>query len=148
MTDLGGGYYRAASTVVTAGRQLIEVSQIDYGVTYFRAEVLDTTDPLGSIPDLDDVKDYLGEDISFTDAEITEALAAETSAQWAECNVPAIYPADLRQALLRRVARNLTLNENPMSTPRGDAEIPSSIRAGRDPLVLRLEGPHRKVWIV
>jgi|WetSurSiteA1Bulk_404760.scaffolds.fasta_scaffold04978_5 hypothetical protein len=69
----------------------------------------------GVPPDLQAVKDYLG-DTSETDATIAGALAAETAAQARRCTIPADFPADLAEALLRRVARNLAARAVPVAT--------------------------------
>ena len=101
-------------------------------------------------PTLTDVQNYLGgvSETSFTTAEITQALAAETVAQASICTIPTPFPADLAEALLRRVARNLALRSNLIGLPEGDAGIsgPSFI-PGRDSLVRMYEAPYRK-WVV
>lgn len=100
-------------------------------------------------PTASDVETYLG-DTSYTTDELTAALAAEKAAQAARCRVPAddaSWPADLVEALCRRVARNLALRGIPLAVLQGDAEAGSLIPPGRDPEVRRLEGPHRRVLI-
>jgi hypothetical protein len=89
----------------------------------------------GTRPDMSAVKAYLG-DTSYTDEEISDALAAETAAQARACRIPADYPEDLAQALKRRVARNLAARAVPVASftsfegggtstrvPKRDAEI-------------------------
>jgi hypothetical protein len=100
-------------------------------------------------PTTGDVETYLG-DTSYTTEELGLALAAEKAAQAARCRVPAddaAWPADLVEALCRRVARNLALRGIPLAVLQGDAEVGSLIPPGRDPEVRRLEGPHRRITV-
>jgi hypothetical protein len=100
-------------------------------------------------PTADDVELYLGP-TSYTTGEIVDVLAAEKAAQAARCRVPAddaVWPADLTEALCRRVARNLALRGIPLAVLQGDAEAGSLIPPGRDPEVRRLEGPHRRITV-
>ena len=69
-------------------------------------------------PDLDTVLGYLA-DISSCDdspwepAQVTDALAAETAAQANMCRIPdGEWPADLTEALLRRVSRTLAMRDS------------------------------------
>lgn len=93
-----------------------------------------------------EVIDYIG-DTSWTDTQIQGAIDAEAAAQAAACRIPDPVPADLLEALKRRVARNLAMRGLPLAVLQGDAEVGSSILPGRDPEVRRLEGPHRK-WVI
>lgn len=80
---------------------------------------------------------------------VTDALAAEKAAQAKRCRVPLDtedWPADLAEALCRRVARNLAarplaLGFVPSVDPNGGASYLSS----NDPEVRRLEAPYRKL---
>lgn len=94
------------------------------------------------------VRDYLGTS-SATDAQIDSALAAELRNQARICRVPkdpaAVWDADLTEAALRRVARNLAMRGIPLAVFQGDAEAGSLIPPGRDPEVRRLEGPLRRL---
>jgi len=90
------------------------------------------------------LRNYLG-DTSDTDATLLEALAAEQAAQASRCRLDP-YTADLREALLRRVARNLAARAIRVTTYTsfeggGGAtqRVPPS-----DPEIRRLEGPHRR----
>ncbi len=133
------------------GRWLASVTSAE-GAVHFVANVTAVNalptlaDLRGTDPDRQDPDDlgYLG-DNSFTDAEIQDALDAETDAQRRACRVPATYPNDLRQALLRRVARNLALRQLPIMVLRGDAEAGSVVPPGRDAEVRRLEAGHRRM---
>lgn len=146
------GLYRVAYVVGTTGRYVARAVTTAYGAADFTAYVTATV-AATAMPSLDDLRGdpldeedqgYLGE-TSATDAEIQDALNAEAAAQRATCRVPAAYPDDLRQALLRRVARNLALRGIPLAVLRGDAESGDTVLPGRDPEVRRLEGPHRKL---
>lgn len=95
-----------------------------------------------------DVRTYLGSSApSYTDAEILAALDAEDAAQRSACKVPALpsdYSSDLREALLRRVVRNLALRRLPLGFQDSISEA-GPIRIGStDPEVRRLEGPFKK----
>jgi hypothetical protein len=109
-------------------------------------------------PDLAAVKAYLGTNSGESDADISAALAAEVVAQAAVVRFPADpappasplpYPADLAEALKRRVARNLAMKRLPLAVQQSMNEFGSSaIRLGStDPEIRRLEAPHRK-WVV
>lgn len=137
--EVATGVYRVAYEVGTAGRYIAKVSVPDYGVITYVAFVAATTAGT-AMPDLDDVKDYLEEN-SFTDEELQSILDAEAAAQRIDCDVPAEYSSDLREALLRRVARNAAMRRLPLALARGDADGGSSdiILGGRDPEVRRLE---------
>lgn len=99
-------------------------------------------------PDLAALKIYLGQ-TSQTDATLSGALATEQAAQARVCRVPkapdAVWPADLAEALLRRVARNLAMRGIPLAMFSGDADLGGLVPPSRDPEVRRLEGPLRKL---
>lgn len=136
------GRYRATYVPAAAGRYIARASNDD-GVVDFAAFATQATTASG-MPTAEDVVEYMGE-TSHTLDEVAGALAAEAAAQRSMCRVRAVYPDDLREALLRRVARNLALREMPLAVLRGDAEVGSLIPPGRDPEVRRLEAPHRKL---
>lgn len=143
------GVYRATYTVAANGRYVAVVTDASYGSVAFSAYVSTVTASSG-MPTVTDVDTYLtqaGVSGSWTTAQKQSALDAEAAAQRAVCKVGAIYPADLKEALLRRVARNLALRAIPIATPTGDAESPLSFIPGRDPEVRRLEAPHRKLVV-
>lgn len=142
---LTAGEYRATYEVGSAGRYVARVVAAGYGAADFAAYALATTAGTG-MPDGAAVVEYLGV-TSFTLDEVTDALDAEAAAQRSVCRVRAVYPDDLRQALLRRVARNLALRALPLAVLRGDAEAGDTILPGRDPEVRRLEAPHRKLVV-
>lgn len=100
-------------------------------------------------PTAAEVAAYLGES-SYTEDQLTAALAAESAAQAARCRVPAAdaeWPADLAEALMRRVATNLARRNLPLAVLQGDAETGATILPGSDPEVRRLEAPHRRVTV-
>jgi hypothetical protein len=140
------GVYRAEYVVGTPGRYVARVTTATNGAVDFAAYATSTVAGT-AMPDLDAAKTYLQIDLDDTtqDDEITEALDAEAAAQRSVCRVPAAYPADMREALLRRVARNLALRRLPLMVLRGDAEAGDTVLPGRDPEVRRLESPHRKL---
>jgi hypothetical protein len=147
-TVIAGGW---SVLVAVPGRWVAKVSSVE-GVLYFVANVTAVNalptlaDLRGADPDRQDPEDlgYLG-DNSWTDAEIQDALDAETVAQRRVCSVPAAYPADLREALLRRVARNLALRSLPIMMLRGDAEAGAVNIPGRDAEIRRFEAGHRRL---
>lgn len=145
--DLGNGFYRFVATMTEEGVYLFSVALPGYGVAAFSAYVQDLSDPFAMLPDVAEVKTYLGFKALDTskDAMVLDALDAEIAAQRAVCRVPVVYPADLAQALKRRVARNLALRGMPVMVLRGDAESGSLVPPGRDAEVRRLEGPYRKL---
>ena len=148
-TAINTGIYRVSVQVDQNGRWVSSVSVTNYGTLGYAAwvEGVSTTTDL---PSLTDLKNYLSDGNpdylpSVSDGQLQEALEAEAAAQRRVCNVGAIYPTDLRQALLRRVARNLALRGLPEAVFQGDAETGSLVLPGRDPEVRRLEAGHRKL---
>ena len=106
-------------------------------------------------PDLTAVKAYLGSASNWTDAEVTDALAAEQAAQVALVRLPVDppspaeplpYPDDLAEALMRRVAHNLALRSLPLGLQASIAEaaVATTRVGGTDAEVKRLEAPHRR----
>ena len=142
---VAAGDYRATYEVGTAGRYVARVVATGYGAADFAAYATATTAGTG-MPDAAAVVEYLGA-TSFTTDEVQDALDAEAAAQRSVCRVRAVYPDDLRQALLRRVARNLALRQLPLAVHQGDAEAGPMLLPGRDPEVRRLEAPHRKLVV-
>lgn len=108
-------------------------------------------------PALANVKTYLGDSSTYTDAEIQSALDAETLAQSrvvrlpvdADPEDPSPYPADLAEALLRRVHHNLVLRGLPLGIQASIAEsaVQTNRVGGTDAEVARLERPFRK-WSI
>lgn len=101
-------------------------------------------------PTAEDVATYLGTDVTYEAEEIESALAAEQAAQKRRCRVPADdadWPADLAEALCRRVHRNLSMRGLPLGlvvNAADDAES-ATTRVGADIEVRRLEAPWRRL---
>jgi len=109
-------------------------------------------------PSIADVNAYLGTEHSWTPAQVSAALAAETAAQARACRLPADppapaaptpYPADLAEALCRRVAHNLALRALPLGVSANISEmsVATTKVGGTDAEVRRLEAPYRKLVI-
>lgn len=108
-------------------------------------------------PNLAAVKAYLGTEHSWSDTEVEEARLAELGNQLAVCRVPVDpdpqaplpYPADLDEALCRRVAHNLALRRLPLGVQANfsDTSVATNRVGGLDAEVARLEGPWRKVLL-
>lgn len=106
-------------------------------------------------PDRTAVRDYIGTNGTYSDAAIDSALATETAAQAAVVRLPADpeppaeplpYPADLEEALLRRVQRLLEMRSKPLGYQDTMTEFGvSATRVGPDPEIRRLEAPYRKL---
>lgn len=142
------GYYRAVYTVVSVGRHVAEVTATGYGAATFAAQVFDAVTADG-MPNVDDVVVYLREGAASWDRDdLQDALDAETQGQADMCRIGAIYTSALRQALLRRVQRNLALRQLPLAVLQGDAETGQSrVLPGRDPEVRRFEAPYRRLVV-
>lgn len=78
------------------------------------------------------------------------ALATETAAQARICRVPpateAVWPADLAEALCRRVVVNLNMRKKPLGVEAAISEggVGFARVSGNDPEVRRLERPWRR----
>lgn len=141
------GDYRAGYTTTAAGRHVAHVATVDYGAADVAAYAAGPTTEAG-MPVVDDVADYLGDVAAqYTTQTLQGALDAEAAAQRGVCRIRAAYPADLREALLRRVHRNLEMRQLPLAVLRGDADAGSTTLPGSDPEVRRLERPHRKLTV-
>jgi hypothetical protein len=144
-TALTTGVYRTTYAPTVAGRHVARAVVSGYGAATFAAFAKAITAAAG-MPDVDAVDDYLAPH-SWTDTQLQQALDAESAAQRKVCAVPAEYPADLREALLRRVARNLAMRPIPLAVLQGDAEVGSSVLPGSDPEVRRLEKPYLRLLV-
>lgn len=106
-------------------------------------------------PTREAVKAYLSsiEADSWTDDQVDQALEAEIANQLKVCRLPADpaapadplpWPADLVDALCRRVARSLALRQLPLGVQASAGE--NIVRVGGlDAEVRRLESPFRKL---
>lgn len=138
------GLYKIEYDIAQSGRHQIALTVTDstYGdeVKTFSVMARATT---GSIPTVADVVIYLGEDNSYTDYEVADALAAEFASQARRCTIPAAYPDDLAQALKRRVARNLAARSVPVTTFTSFEGGATSTRVPNlDAEIRRFEGPY------
>jgi hypothetical protein len=140
------GAWLATYTPGVAGRFLAHASTPEDAVdaaAYVAAPVTS-----GGLPIVDDVARYLkGAAASWTQSDLQDVLDSEMAAQQAKCGVRAVYPMNLRMALLRRCQRALAMRALPLATLQGDADGGGLILPGNDPEVRRLEGPYRKLVI-
>jgi hypothetical protein len=145
VVNVGTGLYQFTYLLAAAGRHLVAAVAADpYGMAttavYAEAQVSSS-----GMPTLANVQTYLRQ-YSWTDPEMQAALDAEAAAQRAKIRPSAVYGADLREALLRRVARNLAMRGLPLAVLAGDGDGNGpQILPGRDPEVRRLEAPYRKI---
>lgn len=101
-------------------------------------------------PSIEEVTAYLAETGgSWPEDQIAGAYAAEKAAQASVCKVPASdteWPADLAEALCRRVAHNLALRALPLGVAPSiaDGAVAIARPGGTDAEVRRLEAPYRK----
>jgi hypothetical protein len=138
------GAWSATYTPLVTGRFVAHVSTPE-DATEAAAYVLGATTSSG-MPNVSDVARYLRTGAaSWTVADLQDELDSEADAQRAVCGVRAVYPRDLRKALLRRVQRALALRALPLAVVQGESEGGITILPGRDPEVRRLEGPYRKL---
>lgn len=104
---------------------------------------------------LPDLKAYLGQaGEAWSDEVLSGALVTERSAQAARCRIPVdpeiegetfVYPAELDEALFRRVARNLAIRGLPLGVQASISEAAVAVtRIGDDAEIRRLEAPYRK----
>lgn len=100
-------------------------------------------------PDETAVLTYLGKAADSKQiGDVRSALAAELAAQARVCMMPLLptdpWPADLSEALCRRVARNLALRKLPLGHKEliGDG-VAVAARVELDAEIERLEGPFR-----
>lgn len=99
------------------------------------------------------VQEYLGEEHSWSAREVESAFAAELAAQSRVCSTPAVdagfddWPADLVEALGRRVAHNLELRRLPLGLKATVTEMAAANTrvGGEDAEVRRLEAPFKPV---
>ncbi len=102
-----------------------------------------------AIPTLEEVRNRLSlPEGRISDEELEDTLAAEVELQASVCRIPVdevvdVFPAALRQAIFRRIARALAMKGLPIAVLRGDAETGSTILPSNDPEVRRLERPFR-----
>lgn len=94
---------------------------------------------------LAEAKSYLG-DVTATDAQVAQAVTVEQAAQARRCRVDDFGP-DLRDALLRRVARNLAAGWASAQFSSFDGVSTGARVTATDPEIERLERPYLR-WAV
>lgn len=139
--DHGSGCWTAVYTLAAAGRHSVAVSTPE-DASLAAVYALGATTAAG-MPNVNDCVSYLRQS-SWERPAVQDALDAELAAQLARCGARNPYPADLRQALLRRVQRNLAMRMLPLAVNFGDADAGATVLPGNDPEVRRLEAPWRK----
>ena len=98
---------------------------------------------MANLPTLADLRGYLT--TSADDATLLDALAAETAAQAARRRVTP-FTADLRQALMRRVARNLAARSITVATFSAFEGGSTVVRVpAMDVEIQRFEAPYPKL---
>ena len=113
--------------------------------------LLGTGGPVGNVPTVADVMEYLGADSSATEEEVTSAYAAELAQQRSRLRTKFVgesgtWPEDVKEALCARVARRLELRRLPLGVQPAMTEAgPSAIPVGGyDREISRLELPYRR----
>jgi len=141
-----GGFWTATYTAVQAGRHLVHIATAADALD--AALFVDMAVTVSGMPTVDDCVVYLGErGRGWSVAQITSAYNAERGSQRDKCGERAVYPDPLREALFRRVARNLAMRNLPLAVPVGDADAGPVILPGNDPEVRRLEAPYRRLVV-
>lgn len=136
--------WTAQYTITAAGRHLVHIATVADAVD--AALFVDMVLTSFGMPTADDCVDYLGErGRGWSVQQITGAYNAELGAQRDKCGERAVYPYPLREALFRRVSRNLAMRSLPLAVPMGDADVGPAILPGNDPEVRRLEAPYRRL---
>lgn len=103
-------------------------------------------------PTAEEAYAYLGPDTSASEEEAASAFESERASQAHRCRVPADdaeWPADLVEALFRRVAHNLALRALPLGVQAtiSDGGVATNQVGGLDPEVRRLEAPFRRLVV-
>ena len=106
------------------------------------------------VVDLTSLSAYLGPEVvgQWDDASLSSALSAECAAQARVCRIPVddaedfTYPADLAEAVFRRVGHNLALRRLPLGVQATVSEYNATTTrvGGEDAEVRRLERPWRR----
>lgn len=137
------GMWMATYTVLASGRFLAHASTPEDAVD-FSAYVAGAT-ANAALPDVTACRAFDPENLrNRVDADVQDALDAEAAAQRAKCTIRATYPADLAEALKRRVQVNLAMRPVPLAMATGDADAGPTMLPTNDPMVRRLEGPYRR----
>ena len=154
---LAAAYFKADGVVTGTLDETIAVhsdgseSRYDYSSAWFDAisappKLGRAAISRGSLATLDELRDYLGA-TSATDPELTTALHAERAAQAQRCRIDP-YTHELREAVMRRVARNLAARSVPVATWTSFEGGATGTRVpNTDAEIRRLEAPYRKLVI-
>lgn len=108
-------------------------------------DVFDANPASAAVVTVADAREYLGQ-VSVDDTQLAAVIVAEQQAQARRCRIEP-YSADLREALLRRVAFNLSARNVPLASYTSFAEGGTATTRvpTQDPEVRRLEAPYVKV---
>lgn len=146
LTNPETGVYQLDYTPAQVGRY-VAVATFTGANAGTAVDVFDVLASGLSIVTLTDVQAYLGVDVSWSTTEMTRALDAERAAQRRRCRIDD-YGPDLREALLRRVARNLAARAVPVATFTSFDGGGTSTRVPmKDAEVARLEAPYRRMEV-
>lgn len=142
------GLWAAPYVLAAAGRHtaVVTASGALVGVATFAVDAV----AVGVVPTVAEVQAYLASagPQSWPQADVAGALAAELAAQARTCRIPAEYPADLREALYRRVARNLAARAVPVASFTAFEGGATSTRVPmKDAEMSRLEAPYRRMVV-
>ncbi|MBI4941860.1 MAG: hypothetical protein HY830_14040 [Actinobacteria bacterium] len=145
LTNPETGRYQLDYTPAQVGRY-VAVATFTGANAGVAVDVFDVLAAGLSVVTLADVQAYLG-DVSWTGPEIQQALDAERAAQRRRCRVDD-YGHDLREALCRRVARNLAARAVPVASFTSFEGGATSTRVPtKDPEISRLEGPYLRMVV-
>lgn len=145
LTNPETGVYQLDYTPAQVGRY-VAVATFTGANAGTAVDVFDVLAAGLSVVTLADVQAYLG-DVSWTAPEIQQALDAERAAQRRRCRIDD-YGPDLREALCRRVARNLAARAVPVASFTSFEGGGTSTRVPtKDPEIARLEGPYLRLVV-
>lgn len=144
-SKVDSGEYRFTYSPLLSGQYTIAAATASFGLGALGAWA-DAMLTVAGMPVVADVETYI-EDVTWDPAVLQDALDAEAAAQRARLRPSALFTADVRQALLRRVQRNLAMRRLPLATPQGDAESGAAFIPRVDPEIRRLEAPYRKMTV-
>jgi hypothetical protein len=103
-----------------------------------------------AFPTLAEIRAWIQVPVSaLSDAQLQQIVDSEAALQAAECTIPELpadYPDELNQAMLRRVAHVAALRSLPLGII-SDVESAPMQAAAWDSEVRRLEGPWRSVVV-
>ncbi len=138
------GVYSSVFVAAVAGRHVARwLASGD--VTGAYEMVFDANPASAAVVTVADAREYLGQ-VSVDDTQLAAVIVAEQQAQARRCRIEP-YSADLREALLRRVAFNLSARNVPLASYTSFAEGGTATTRvpTQDPEVRRLEAPYVKV---